>query len=43
MSRKYRFETEEHELFRESLRKFLQKEAAPYYDLKFDSKNPRNT
>ncbi|GAB3791140.1 acyl-CoA dehydrogenase family protein [Virgibacillus kimchii] len=32
MSKKYRFETEEHELFRESLRKFLQKEAAPYYD-----------
>jgi alkylation response protein AidB-like acyl-CoA dehydrogenase len=32
MSKKYRFETEEHELFRESLRKFLQKEAAPYYN-----------
>ncbi|WP_164214597.1 acyl-CoA dehydrogenase family protein [Virgibacillus sp. YIM 98842] len=31
MSRKYRFETEEHELFRKSLRKFLQKEAAPFY------------
>lgn len=32
MSKKYRFETDEHELFRETLRKFLQKEAAPYYD-----------
>ncbi|MGE7930917.1 acyl-CoA dehydrogenase family protein [Viridibacillus arvi] len=29
---RYRFETEEHEMFRESLRKFLQKEAAPFYD-----------
>ncbi|WP_088008546.1 acyl-CoA dehydrogenase family protein [Indiicoccus explosivorum] len=29
---KYRFEEEEHELFRKSLRKFLEKEAEPYYD-----------
>ncbi|WP_164671008.1 acyl-CoA dehydrogenase family protein [Virgibacillus doumboii] len=29
---KYRFETEEHELFRKTLRKFLQKEAEPYYE-----------
>lgn len=29
---RYRWETEEHELFRESLRKFLQKEAEPRYD-----------
>ncbi|PAV30665.1 acyl-CoA dehydrogenase [Virgibacillus profundi] len=30
--RKYRFETEEHELFRKSLKKFLQKEVEPFYD-----------
>ncbi|QFF97780.1 acyl-CoA dehydrogenase [Psychrobacillus glaciei] len=30
--RRYRFETDEHEMFRASLRKFLQKEAVPYYD-----------
>lgn len=29
---RYRFETDEHVLFRETLRKFLLKEAAPYYD-----------
>ena len=29
---RYRFETEEHVLFRESLRKFLSKEAVPHYD-----------
>lgn len=29
---RYRFETKEHEMFRESLRKFLQKEAEPYYE-----------
>ncbi len=29
---RYRFETDEHVMFRESLRKFLQKEAVPYYD-----------
>lgn len=30
--RKYRFEEEEHEMFRASLRKFLEKEAAPHYE-----------
>ncbi|ALC86676.1 acyl-CoA dehydrogenase [Bacillus sp. FJAT-22090] len=29
---RYRFETEDHEIFRQSLRKFLQKEAVPFYD-----------
>jgi acyl-CoA dehydrogenase len=29
---KYRFETDEHIMFRESLRKFLEKEAHPFYD-----------
>ena len=29
---RYRFETDEHVLFRETLRKFLVKEAVPYYD-----------
>lgn len=29
---RYRFETKEHEIFRESLRKYLQKEAEPYYE-----------
>ncbi|MDW0118826.1 acyl-CoA dehydrogenase family protein [Sporosarcina thermotolerans] len=29
---RYRFETDEHVLFRETLRKFLLKEAAPHYD-----------
>nr|WP_255457349.1 acyl-CoA dehydrogenase family protein [Sporosarcina sp. JAI121] len=29
---KYRFETDEHVMFRDSLRKFLQKEAVPNYD-----------
>ena len=29
---KYRFETDEHSMFRDSLRKFLEKEAHPYYD-----------
>ncbi|WP_174615716.1 acyl-CoA dehydrogenase family protein [Virgibacillus ihumii] len=29
---KYRFETDEHELFRTTIRKFLQKEAEPYYE-----------
>ncbi|MBO1912013.1 acyl-CoA dehydrogenase family protein, partial [Microvirga sp. 3-52] len=29
---KYRFETDEHSMFRDSLRKFLEKEAQPYYD-----------
>lgn len=29
---RYRFETDEHVLFRETLRKFLVKEAAPHYD-----------
>ncbi|WP_342513437.1 acyl-CoA dehydrogenase family protein [Sporosarcina sp. FSL K6-1522] len=29
---RYRFETDEHVMFRESLRKFLQKEAVPNYD-----------
>ncbi|MBM7599866.1 alkylation response protein AidB-like acyl-CoA dehydrogenase [Virgibacillus halotolerans] len=29
---KYRFETDEHELFRTSLRKFLQKEVEPFYE-----------
>ena len=29
---KYRFEEEEHELFRKSLRKFLEKEAVPNYE-----------
>ncbi|MEI4769051.1 acyl-CoA dehydrogenase family protein [Psychrobacillus sp. FJAT-51614] len=29
---RYRFETEDHEIFRQSLRKFLQKEAVPLYD-----------
>ncbi|MUK89745.1 acyl-CoA dehydrogenase [Ornithinibacillus sp. L9] len=28
----YRFETEEHELFRKSLRKYLNKEVVPFYD-----------
>jgi acyl-CoA dehydrogenase len=30
--RRYRFEREEHFMFRESLRKFLQKEAVPNYN-----------
>lgn len=29
---RYRFETDEHEMFRDSLQKFLQKEAVPYYN-----------
>src|SRR5690606_9569391 len=29
---RYRWETEEHDLFRESLRKFLEKEAVPHYE-----------
>src|SRR5690625_6740459 len=29
---RYRFETEEHQIFRDSLRKFLEKEAVPKYD-----------
>lgn len=29
---RYRFETEEHQIFRDSLRKFLEKEAVPNYD-----------
>jgi acyl-CoA dehydrogenase len=29
---RYRFETDEHVMFRDSLRKFLQKEAVPHYD-----------
>ncbi|AOV07155.1 acyl-CoA dehydrogenase family protein [Sporosarcina ureilytica] len=29
---RYRFETEEHQIFRDSLRKFLEKEAVPYYE-----------
>ena len=29
---KYRFETDEHSMFRDSLRKFLEKEAHPFYD-----------
>lgn len=29
---KYRFETDEHELFRSTIRKFLQQEAEPYYE-----------
>ncbi|VDG98343.1 Acyl-CoA dehydrogenase, short-chain specific [Lysinibacillus sphaericus] len=30
--KRYRFETEEHVLFRKTLRKFLEKEAVPHYD-----------
>ena len=30
--RRYRFETDEHIMFRDSLRKFLAKEAVPHYD-----------
>ena len=30
--KRYRFETDEHIMFRKSLRKFLEKEAVPYYD-----------
>ena len=30
--KRYRYETDEHVLFRETLRKFLSKEAVPYYD-----------
>jgi alkylation response protein AidB-like acyl-CoA dehydrogenase len=29
---KYRFETDEHVMFRKSLRKFLEKEAVPHYE-----------
>ncbi|HEX5564153.1 MAG TPA: acyl-CoA dehydrogenase family protein [Sporosarcina sp.] len=29
---RYRFETDEHDLFRKSLRKFLEKEAVPFYE-----------
>ena len=29
---KYRFETDEHVMFRKSLRKFLEKEAVPQYE-----------